>query len=154
MQFQFSQPKLNVDFNIDSMRTYVRKVFEIIFLFLNNFYTFFKMPSGGFLKFFYEVFTSIALVSSAGIFLVLKGSDKCFNQGLLTLYMRKISGKTNISYPLTRTRTCAYQKVRMVIFWKILRTHEMNDPSTEGKIELSSSASLLVGVDVFPYLEQ
>ena len=32
---------------------------------------------------------------------------------------RRIFRKTNISYPLIRTRTCAYQGVRNVRFWKI-----------------------------------
>ena len=31
-------------------------------------------------------------------------------------YVRKIFGKTNISNPLIRTRTCAYQEVRNVSF--------------------------------------
>ena len=38
-------------------------------------------------------------------------------------YVRKIFRKTNISYPLILTRTCAYQEVRKVIFRKILRTY-------------------------------
>ena len=31
-------------------------------------------------------------------------------------YVRKIFRKTNISYPLIRTRSCAYQEVRNVSF--------------------------------------
>ena len=31
--------------------------------------------------------------------------------------------KTNISYPLIRTRTCAYQGVKMLVFRKIMRTY-------------------------------
>ena len=37
--------------------------------------------------------------------------------GLKGSYVRKIFRKTNISYPLTRTRTCAYQEVRNVSFF-------------------------------------
>ena len=35
---------------------------------------------------------------------------------------RKIFRKTNISYPPIRARTCAYQGVKMFVFWKIWRT--------------------------------
>ena len=42
-------------------------------------------------------------------------------------YVRKIFRKTNISNPLKRTRTCAYQGVRNVSFRKILRTYLMDD---------------------------
>ena len=31
--------------------------------------------------------------------------------------------KTNISYPLIDTSTCAYQGIKMLVFWKILRTY-------------------------------
>ena len=50
-------------------------------------------------------------------------------------YVRKIFRKTNISNPLVRTRTCAYQGVtvrirgiEMLVFRKILRTYLMDDP--------------------------
>ena len=39
-----------------------------------------------------------------------------FCRGLFIQYVRKIFRKTNISYPLIRTRTCAYQWVRNVSF--------------------------------------
>ena len=47
---------------------------------------------------------------------------KAKDKGLFILYLRKIFRKTNISYPLVRTRTCAYQGVRNVSFENILRT--------------------------------
>ena len=45
-------------------------------------------------------------------------------------YIRKIFRKTNISYPLIRTRTCAYQGVRNVGFSENF-TYVLNDPITE-----------------------
>ena len=36
--------------------------------------------------------------------------------------------KNIISYPLIRTRTCAYQGVTYVVFRKILRTYKLTDP--------------------------
>ena len=39
--------------------------------------------------------------------------------------------KTNISYPLIRTRTCAYQEVKNISFREILCSYWMNDPFTE-----------------------
>ena len=42
----------------------------------------------------------------------------------------KILRKTNISNPLIRTRTCAYQKVRNVGFSEILLTYLMDDPKS------------------------
>ena len=47
--------------------------------------------------------------------------------GIINLYVRKGFRKTNIFQPLTRTRTCAYQRVRNVSR-KILCMYEMNDP--------------------------
>ena len=41
--------------------------------------------------------------------------------GSSILYVRKIFRKTNISYPLILTRTCAYKVEEMLIFQKILR---------------------------------
>ena len=35
---------------------------------------------------------------------------------LCYIFLRTILGKTNISYPLIRTRTCAYQGVKNVSF--------------------------------------
>ena len=54
--------------------------------------------------------------------------DKSHNQmklvkGLLIYYVRKIFRKTNISFPVTRTPTCAYQGVRNVSFSEILHTY-------------------------------
>ena len=43
-------------------------------------------------------------------------------------YVHKIFWKTNISDPLIRTRTCAYQGGKNVCFRKILRTYLMDDP--------------------------
>ena len=40
-----------------------------------------------------------------------------------------ISRKTAISYPLIRTRTCAYQGSEMLVFQNILRSCLMDDPS-------------------------
>ena len=43
-------------------------------------------------------------------------------------YVRKIFRKTNISNPLIRTLTCAYQGLEMLAFRKILRTCSMDGP--------------------------
>ena len=46
-----------------------------------------------------------------------KGNFLCQRRGLLSTWgLRKILRETNISYPLIRTRTCAYQGVRNVGF--------------------------------------
>ena len=42
-------------------------------------------------------------------------------------YVSKTFRKTNISHPLVRTRTCAYQGVRSISFWEILRTYLIDD---------------------------
>ena len=39
-----------------------------------------------------------------------------FNRWWFIYFVRKIFRKSNISYPLVRTRTCAYQRVRNVSF--------------------------------------
>ena len=39
------------------------------------------------------------------------------------IYVRKIFLKTNSSYPLIRTRTCAYQGVRNISFRKVLQMY-------------------------------
>ena len=64
---------------------------------------------------------------------------KCAIGGLSIKYVRKISRKTNISNPLIRTRSCAYQGVRMLVFRKILRTYLMDGPLKKVKIEIHSS---------------
>ena len=45
---------------------------------------------------------------------ICKGTWKC--KGSSTMYVHKISQKSNISNPLIHTRTCAYQGVRNVSF--------------------------------------
>ena len=47
-------------------------------------------------------------------------------------YVSKIFRKANISNPLIRTRTCAYQGIRNVSFRKILRTYLMDGPHIGG----------------------
>ena len=44
------------------------------------------------------------------------------NKGSSIYYVRKIFRKTNIFYPLIRKSTFPYQGVRLLFFWKILRT--------------------------------
>ena len=51
-----------------------------------------------------------------------------FSKGSSIKCVRKISRKTNISNPLIRTRTCAYQGARNVSIWKILRIYFMDGP--------------------------
>ena len=46
----------------------------------------------------------------------------------LMYYICKISRKTNITYPLIRTRTYAYQEVIMLFFRNNLRMYYMNYP--------------------------
>ena len=43
---------------------------------------------------------------------------KKLKQGVIHLVRTQHFSKTNISYPLIRTRTCAYHWVRNVSFWK------------------------------------
>ena len=38
--------------------------------------------------------------------------------GIIHLYAHKLFRKTNIYYPLMRTRTCAHQRIRNDSFWK------------------------------------
>ena len=56
-------------------------------------------------------------------------------QGPSIKYVRKMFRKTNISNPLIRTRTCAYQGVRNVSFSKHLRTYLMDDPLLGKQVE-------------------
>ena len=48
--------------------------------------------------------------------------------GSSILYVRKIFRKTNISYSLIQTKTCAYQGVRNVSFSKKFGYARMDDP--------------------------
>ena len=49
--------------------------------------------------------------------------SKTCRMGVIHLVRTQNFPKTNISYPLIRTRTCAYQELRNVSFSKILRTY-------------------------------
>ena len=55
-------------------------------------------------------------------------NENLFHMGPSIKYVRKIFRKTNISNPLIRTRTCAYQGVKMLVFRKILGTYFTDDP--------------------------
>ena len=48
-----------------------------------------------------------------------KAKGRISKRVLLENKIRQIFRKTNISYPLIRTPTCAYQGVKNVCFWKI-----------------------------------
>ena len=55
------------------------------------------------------------------------------HKGLSIKYVRKVFRKTNISNPLIRTRTYAYQWVEMLVFRKILRAYLMDEPQKQRK---------------------
>ena len=64
------------------------------------------------------IYISLAI---QGIFLFALNVEN--NLGLFIWYISKIFQKTDISYPLIRTRTCTYQGVRNVSFSEILSAY-------------------------------
>ena len=67
-------------------------------------------------------------------------------RGLFIQYVGKGFRKTNISYPMIRSRTCAIRRYEILIFRKILDTYLMND--SDGKIREKTLIQNIVLIEI------
>ena len=68
------------------------------------------------------------------------------SRGLFIQYVGKGFRKTNISYPMIRSRTCAIRRYEILIFRKILDTYLMND--SDGKIREKTLIQNIVLIEI------
>ena len=67
-------------------------------------------------------------------------------RGLFIQYVGKGFRKTNISYPMIRSRTCAIRRYEILIFRKILDTYLTND--SDGKIREKTLIQNIVLIEI------
>ena len=68
------------------------------------------------------------------------------SRGLFIQYVGKGFRKTNISYPMIRSRTCAIRRYEILIFRKILDTYLTND--SDGKIREKTLIQNIVLIEI------